>query len=54
MFPQYLPDQYFRDGTSKIDFVLVRTSVREDNNEDIDHELRQTIYEENLVGNVGI
>ncbi|XP_043234767.1 anoctamin-1-like isoform X3 [Amphibalanus amphitrite] len=44
----YLPDQYFKDGTSKIDFVLVRTCIREDSDDGIDHELRQKIYEENL------
>ncbi|KAF0291689.1 Anoctamin-1 [Amphibalanus amphitrite] len=45
---KYLPDQYFKDGTSKIDFVLVRTCIREDSDDGIDHELRQKIYEENL------
>ena len=49
LFPQYLPDQYFKDGTSKIDFVLVRTCIREDNSDGIDHESRQKTYEENLV-----
>ena len=44
---QYRPDQYFRDGIRKIDFVLVRSSDLPPSHHA--HDARQEIFEANLV-----
>ncbi|XP_043188652.1 anoctamin-1-like [Amphibalanus amphitrite] len=44
--PQYRPDQYFRDGVRKVDFVLVRSSDLPPSHHA--HDARQEIFESNL------